>query len=101
MELASSGENGSKFWSCVPAPCCELSDVNLFSLHSCEKIVFAIVTLTPSYSHFVPMAGSTGSKSEIAKFRMIRMVYFLILEDEVFSLVIISTKANNILKVEL
>ena len=70
MELASSGEKGSKFWSCVPAPCCELSDVNSFSLHSCEKIVFAIVTLTPSYSHLVPMAGSTGSKSEIAKFCM-------------------------------
>ena len=70
MELASSGENGSKFWSCVLVSCCELSDVNSFALHSCEKFVFAIVTLTPSYSHLVPMAGSTGSKSEIAKFCM-------------------------------
>ena len=70
MELASSGENGSKFWSCVPAPCCELFDVNSYSLHSCEINVFATVTLTPSYSHLVPMAGSTGSKSEIAKFCM-------------------------------
>ena len=70
VELASSGENGSKFLSFVLVSWCELSDVNSFVLHSCEKLVFAIVTLTPSYSHLVSMTESTGSKSEIAKFCM-------------------------------
>ena len=70
MELANSGENGSKLWSCVSAQCCELFDVNSYSLHSCEVNVFATVTLTPSYSHSVSMVESTGSKSEIAKFCM-------------------------------
>ena len=70
MELACSGENGSKLWSYAPVPCCELFDVNSESWHSCEVNVFATVTLTLSYSHSVSMVESTGSKSEIAKFCM-------------------------------
>ena len=69
VDLASSGENGSKFSSFLVS-WCEISGVKSFVLHSCKKLVFAIVTLTPSYSHLVSMTESTGSKSEIAKFCM-------------------------------
>ena len=70
VELACSGENGSKLWSWEPAPCCELFVVKSESWHSCDVDMLATVTLTPSYSQSVSMVESTGSKSEIAKFCM-------------------------------
>ena len=68
VDAASLGENGSKLRSCSPAPCCVLCGVKSESWYCCEIDVVATVILSPSYSHWVSIVESIGSKSEIAKF---------------------------------
>ena len=66
VDAASLGENGSKLRSCSPAPCGVKSE----SWYWYEADVVATVIWSPSYSHWLSIVESTGSKSEIANFCM-------------------------------